>query len=159
MGMIGYVARLPEAAFDDLGAIAAVIEASYDDDDEGGAVCVEKLWQAIPFVLSGGGQRGGALGQLFVGGAARGADVGYGPARLHGREAVAEMARELANLTTDELRGTFDPTKLDAAGVYPSIWDEDPEDLWDELRYYVEAMRRLVTEAARAGDGLVTWIA
>jgi hypothetical protein len=123
----------------------------------GPSVSVEKMWHALHFVIAkrawepGSGKAG-----YILGGQECGEDVGYGPARLLSAEEVATIARELP--TAEELHKDFDPKALAAADIYPSVWDEEPDDLWDEIASYYAQVRGLYLDAAKAGDAMVLWM-
>lgn len=126
-------------------------------DGAGSVLSVEKMWQALHFLVVGDPFRPGTGRDAFVlGGQACGADLGYGPARMLSPADVTVVARELPD--AEVLRASFDPAKLAAADVYPGVWDEDPEELWEELSAYYESLRTYYREAARAGDAMVLWI-
>lgn len=150
MSMIGYVAAVPDdsVAVDDI------------DEDAEGVVCVEKLWHAIHFLLSDGcaSESDGKLGDLFMGGEESGEDTGYGPPRYHAPRAVTKLHRWLSALSNEQLRARFDPRELADADIYPSIWDEPADDLWEEIVGYLDPLRALIARADERGEGLLVWI-
>jgi len=72
------------------------------------------------------------------------------------------IALDLANISPvglpEELRRTFDPRRFSAADIYPGIWDEDPDELWEELSGYYSQLLAMYREAAAAGDAVIAWI-
>lgn len=162
MGMIGYAVPVDPEMCDAIDSGHREVDdavPSYDDADTHG-VCVEKLWHAMHFVLSDGcvWESDGKLGELWMGGRVGVEDRGYGPARYHGPAQVAGFARLLAALPNEALRGRFDPKLLGDSDVYPNIWDEGAEELWDELVAYLDPVRTLIRETAERGGGIVVWI-
>ncbi len=116
---------------------------------------IDKLWEAVHVVLGGAPRSsGGALtGGVFGGEPIRVRD-GYGH-WLHDAQATAALAGTLGDVTEQGLRDGFDLERLAAADVYPHIWDEDPEELADEVVWATWEVVALVRRAAAAGDGLV----
>src|SRR5512138_1718613 len=68
-------------------------------------VSLEKMWQALHFVLNGTVERvEGPLGHAILGGKELGPDVGYGPARILLPDEVKATAAALARVTPADLR-------------------------------------------------------
>ena len=169
MGMRTILARVDAASAEQLSAgtldtrplIDKAHAAVWGDGADASVVGLGKLWHAIHFLLTDGKvwETEGALGPLILGGDPVGEDVGYGPARLHRPEAVAGLNAALAASSDDVLRGRFDPSALMANQIYPTIWDEPEEDLWEEITHYMGPLRSLLKEAADAGDAILVFTA
>lgn len=164
MSMIGWVAVVPEAACDAIAAGRIEIDraVAVDDvtDDSEDAVCVEKLWHAIHFLISDGcvWESDGKLGELFMGGEEGSEDFGYGPPRYHAPARVTKLHRWLSALPNEELHKRFDPRALAGSDIYPTIWDENPDELWEEIVGYLDPLRALIARAEERGEGLLVWI-
>ena len=120
-----------------------------EDDDEARQIDVDKAWHAIHWLLTGSAddtppsRRAGLFRRKAVREAAAGAealavfggdpvgeDNGYGPARLLRPEQVAAVAEALRPLTPEVLGHRVDLAAMEAAELYPGIWDE--EDVFEE---------------------------
>lgn len=171
MSMIGYLMRVPRPVCE---ALVAGTEDAQDvlpdidemmvwfagkEGDDARGVCVHKLWHAIHFVLAGSPwDTDGELGDLFMGGDEVGDDMGYGPARLLEPDRVAALHRQLTASPDAVLRPRFVPAELAAEEIYPDIWDEDEDELWQELTSYLAGVRTILGRASDAGDGLLVWL-
>jgi hypothetical protein len=123
------------------------------------SIDLDKAWHGIHFLLNGTADQGTPPLDFMVEG---GLDVGsehwgYCSPRAFQPEEVQAIASALEPLTEDQLRSRFDPEKMINLGIYPSIWDRNPEED-DTLSYCIEyfrEMREFVADTARRGDGLV----
>ncbi len=119
---------------------------------------VDKAWHAVHFTLTGDAWRpDGSLGTVVLGGEPFGEDIGYGPARWLGPTAVDAAARELAELTPADFAARLDFPSMVEQGIYPPIWDRDPdaEQLVDVVVVAYEKIRDRFAEASAAGQGFV----
>jgi hypothetical protein len=133
-------------------------DAWLEDVDDRLSFDVDKAWHAVHFALTGEAwDQVGPLGAVVLGGEPFGEDLGYGPARWLGPEAVAAAATALAALDPEELAGRLDFPRMAALGIYPSIWDRDPGG--DQLSaFVVSAFGRIrdgFGDAADRGHGFV----
>lgn len=168
MSMIGYLAPVSAVTCAAIATqrktIDEVFTALCSEDAERRAVddevCVEKFWHALHFIFSRGlvWESAGDLGELFMGGENGEVDIGYGPPRFHTPSEVAAFAVELATLSDDALRARFDLDAMAEGDVYPSIWDEDADALWEETMSYLAPVRALIATSAARGDGLMVWL-
>jgi hypothetical protein len=118
---------------------------------------LDKAWEAIHFVLTGGlEQRPDPLGFLF-GGQAVGDDLGLGPARaLHPADVKASGAA-LESISEAEFRGRFFHRALLKESIY-AIGDDETRDLeYVAGRYHT--LRAFVIEAARRVEGVIITLA
>lgn len=123
---------------------------------EPGEVSVEKLWHALHFVLTGDVEPAeGPLGNAVLGGTPVGEDLGYGPARLLEPDEVRAVSAALDAIGEAALRARFDPAALAEAEIYPQIWEEDADELFDELWGYYAEMADCYRTAAKNGDGML----
>jgi hypothetical protein len=123
---------------------------------------VDKAWEGIHFLLTRtGSARDPALDFIVRGGREVGnIDVGYGPARALTSGEVRELDAAIGPLTADELRPRFDPSAMMAQGIYPKIWDRDPQDD-DTLGYllgYFEDLRDFIHRAAERDHGMLVYL-
>src|SRR5262249_49894702 len=118
---------------------------------------MEKMWWALHFLLTGDAPGCGEppLAWAVFGADEIGKDTGYGPPRFLTPEQVGAVSAALSALSRDELRVRFDPARFDEAEVYPGVWDEDPEELFDELMTYLDGLTDHYRSAAEAGDGML----
>jgi hypothetical protein len=123
----------------------------------GKGLSIEKMWHALHFLLTDDPWHGAPpLGLAILGGTEFGEDLGYGPARFLTPEQVRAVSAALSALTHAELRQRFDPAKFDAAQIYPNVWDEDPDDLFEELSGYFDALTAYYREASEKGHAMLT---
>jgi hypothetical protein len=110
---------------------------------------LDKAWHGVHFLLTGSATEAtDGVGQAILGGVEIGPDMGYGPARYLTPDQVSAVAYELGVLKSEDLRARFDGVAMQAANVYPGIWDEDDPDeplvdwlveTFDEVRRFYEA--------------------
>ncbi len=146
----GFVARL-------FGAKSPAVESDLPTlsyvDGEGLDSDVDKAWHGIHYLLTGTAWEGEApLNFLISGGEEIGSvDVGYGPARAIRRGDLSELVTALDAISTDELRGRFNPEEMMNLEIYPDIWDREPEDD-DVLGYCIEHYELMKTFFRKARD-------
>jgi hypothetical protein len=117
---------------------------------------LQKAWHGLHYLLtSRGGDGADSLGFLLEGGEEIGEDLGYGPARLFGAEAVRQLDRALDGISDQELWSQFDPENMEAESIYPGIWDEDEEELREEYLEYYNHLKRFVRQASEGQLGMV----
>jgi hypothetical protein len=116
---------------------------------------LETSWHGLHFVLTGTAEEGEPPENILVAGGepVGDEDMGYGPARVLDAGMVLHLDRVLGRISDEEFARRFDPARLDAAGVYPQIWDEPRQEL---LAVYGRCFRELKTHVHRAaGQGHV----
>lgn len=127
----------------------------YDGEEGRDAICLEKAWHGLHYLLTGdpwGGTGWNAF--LLCGGTEQGPDTGYGPARRFEPDEVREINRVLAGISAEELWSRFDARKMEDADIYPGIWDEPEEDLREEYLTYFQMLKEFVAQAGENGDAL-----
>ncbi|MCC7387101.1 MAG: YfbM family protein [Deltaproteobacteria bacterium] len=170
MSMIGYLMRVSPEQYD--GLVSSTLapdeilpesmyeRASEDLRSDPAIISLEKMWNALHFLFSGTAfECQGPLGDLILGGQEIGDDMGYGPGRVLSVAEVQDLNQKLSATPNAELRRRFQPAQLEAANVYPPVWDEPEEDLWGELAHYLERLRAIYSTAAKNGDALLLWVA
>lgn len=117
---------------------------------------LDKAWHGIHFLLNGAAWTvGEGAGAAVLGGEEIGEDNGYGPARLLGPQAVQAIAAGLGALSVEALRARFDPQAMDAADIYPGIWDEGIEAFDTYLGPYFAQLREFYQAAAAGGQAVL----
>lgn len=129
-------------------------------DESENAVSLEKSWHALHFVLTGTANEGDEpLNFILLGGTPVGdEDVGYGPARLLSPQFVSQLNAVLTPITADVFDDRFDLAAIDAADIYPQIWDEPREELLDEFASYFSEMKEIVARAAQSNAAMLVTI-
>jgi hypothetical protein len=152
MSMIGSLYPLTALELQRLKAsddVQAVIEGD-------GGVSLEKLWHGLHYLLTGEAEGGEPpLADAILGGTEIGSDMGYGPARYLTPDQVKRISGALSGLTRETLREHFDPADFAENGIYPSIWDEDEDELFDELMGYFDQMSACYRDAAKSGKAML----
>ncbi|MBX9400559.1 YfbM family protein [Lysobacter sp. BMK333-48F3] len=161
MGMIGNFAALSPAQLqtllDDPGAVHSFI---YPDEDEPeNHLDIDKAWHAIHYTLNGSAWEGEApLFLAVLGGQAIGEDVGYGPVRYLSPVQVQAVSAALSAIDAAQFGARFSPAALDAAEIYPQIWQRDDQEGREYvLGYYLE-LAAFYREAAQRGDAVLAYI-
>jgi hypothetical protein len=128
------------------------------DDDEAALrrdlISLDKAWHAIHFLLCGNtGLATGPQGSLFAG-EELGEDFGYGSPRLLSVAETEAFADFLSSKPDTFVERNFDFGALEAADIYPDIWDrKDPEDI-EYVAEYFRTMKAFVRTAADAGEAI-----
>ena len=120
---------------------------------------IDKAWHAIHYTLNGSTWEGeGPLSLVVLGGEELGDDVGYGPARYLNPDQVRAVAGALSAFTSHIFSAEFNPVALDAAEIYPQIWERDgPEGLEYVLHYYNQ-LAAFYQAAAERGDAALVYL-
>ena len=120
---------------------------------------LDKAWNGIHWLLAlDQGQTNAPESKLIYGGTEIGQDVGYGPGRYLTPAEVRAAAGGLAKISRDVLVKRYNPREMDDAGVYPSMWSDEPQ---EGLRWLLESYDRLapfVQDAASKGNALLTFV-
>ncbi len=146
------MARL-RAEPDTAGAFAAPQD--YQAVPEGELVDLDKAWHAIHFLLSGSPDSTTVPEGALFAGEELGGDLGLGPARLLSEHDTRFFAAYLASKPDDFVEKTLDFAALEAADIYPDIWDRrDAEDI-EYVATYFRSLKELVLEAAVNDNGIV----
>ena len=157
MGMRCEVIAIPTPQARELAADPSGID-DLIESLEGSAnyVSLEKSWHGLHFVLTQTAWEGDPpLNFLAAGGEPVGDDDGYGPARLLRNADVRALDTALDAFTAADFDQRFDLKELEAAEIYPQIWDEPLEDLKEEYGEYLAALKGLVKRAAKADQALL----
>jgi hypothetical protein len=176
MGMVLTARRLTADEMDAaLGSQEGLDRLLFPEDDEPVAqIDVDKAWHGIHWLLTGSADEtpptqrraglfhrkaaptsaAGAEALAVLGGEPIGEDNGYGPARLLRPEQVASVAEALRPLTPEVLGHRVDLVEMEAAELYPGIWDE--EDVYQEyLGPNYEVLRNFYLAAADEGAAVL----
>lgn len=116
---------------------------------------LDKAWHGLHFLFTGTAW-GGCFPKSFllVGGQEVGEDELI--SRLYRPAEVDELAAWLATQTREILAARFEPARMIALDIYPSIWDRDPAKD-DTLGYLLDSfddLQAFVAETQRKGLGL-----
>ena len=132
------------------------VDALLDQDvvDDSRIVELDKMWNAVHWLLTGTSMSPEGLGRILLGGSEVGDDVGYGPARLVGPDEVKQLAQKLEGLDEAVLAARWDPSAMTAARVYPQVWDE-PDILEEEVLPGLRSVLALYRAAAQTGESVV----
>jgi hypothetical protein len=170
MGMYCDVRMISPAEFDRLAEEPdALFEGEFDDDaaestgDQRGPdaspkrISLEKAWHALHYLLTGTAQEGsGPLAFILAGGQNLGDESE--PIRYLAPDETRAINRAVTSVSDDNLWSRFNPQAMEAADVYPGIWDEDEDELKEEYLDYFGQLKKLVAAAAAEGHGLLVTI-
>ena len=101
----------------------------------------------------------GVLTSAVLGGSPLGEDLGYGPPRVLNPSEVKQIATALSAITIEQFESAFDPAAMDAAEIYPQIWERDGKEALEYLTHFFPGVVTFYAEAAGRGDGVVLWLA
>lgn len=126
-----------------------------DTVPEGELIDLDKAWHAIHFLL-GGGTDGTHVprGALFAG-EPMGEDFGLGPARLLSVADTKTFADFLRLKPDDFIEQTLDFATLEAADIYPDIWDRQEAEDIAYVAGYFRTLKSFVLASADSGSGIV----
>lgn len=133
----------------------SIVTEFLEDEDDERSIDLDKSWHGIHWLLTGSeGPTAATLSEAIFGGVAAGEDLGYGPPRLLAASEVGGVAAALGRVDVQQLRSRMDRAAMDAADIYPQIWDE--EDVFETyLGPNYEALRDFYADAAAAGDAIL----
>ena len=161
MGMVGCFRALKKSEMETLQLDPERVLEFLDDDDSEDvyAIDVDKAWHAIHYMLTGSADGGPEPACLAIlGGVEIGEDLGYGPPRLLNAEYVASVATLLESLTPDIFAKRYDPKAMDAAGIYPEIWERDGDEGLDYVLEWYQVLRTFYIDARGRHDGVLLWL-
>jgi hypothetical protein len=117
---------------------------------------LEKAWHGLHFVFTGRSDEAPPpLGYLLSGGEEVGEDLGYGAARLLNGAEVKAFRDALHAIDARAFDARFDVAALARHDVYPSIWDEDRDELLEEYEMYFEQLKSDLDRVVAAGEYLL----
>jgi hypothetical protein len=156
MGMIGNL--LPITSLDLL-RLKETPESLPEFQSRSDVVDVDKMWEALHFLLTGQAFGGTPpLSNALLGGTEIGPDRGYGPVRFLTPDEVQEVATALQGISHVELRSRFNPTDLERNEIYSMNWDEPVDELFDDLRSHFDLVTACYRDAAAKHNAMLLWI-
>lgn len=166
MSMIGNLFRVSTKELDEFLKDSSLLEDRiYADDDSSliDMLDLDKAWEAIYYLLTGRPisemeHAQPPMSWCMLSGHIidEEQNLGYGPAHYITAEQVQQLNKELDKITTDTLRKKYDGKKMNAAGVYPEVW-EDSESI-DYVMDYFEQLKEFYQVAAKEGKAVVSFI-
>lgn len=163
MSMTAGMRRVSGAELESLLALEAAVtefdEEDYAEDlaDNEASLDLDKAWHGLHYLLTETADGGEAPFCYLAHGGKVISNYEGGYERLLVPDEVAALDNALSELSPDDLRPKFNPQTMMAKGVYPAIWDRDPQQddtLGWLLEFYAE-LRTFVREAAANGQGIV----
>jgi hypothetical protein len=123
-------------------------------------VDLHKSWPMFHFLFTGRAEGGTPPASLLLdGGEEVGEDFGYGPARLLEPAATAALARFVATLTVEELKGRLDGPRMAALSIYPAFDAADAAvEYADDIDHYFPQLRDHLAAAAAAREATLAWL-
>jgi len=158
-GVGGFIMRLLGITTQQVSATAAAdYSAKIDDDD---TIDIDKAWNGLHFLFTGTAEGGEEPGCFLMCGGEEIGDEDVGPARVLRPDQVSQFAAFLAELSEEELKRRYDPTRMTALDIYPRIWTRPEADGETALDYLLDAfkeLREFVTATAAKGDSMIVSI-
>ena len=128
------------------------------------ALSIEKSWHILHYLFTGHVGPANAPGDLLLTGEDLGADLGYGPPRLHGPTATRDFSRFLDTLDLARLQARVNLRTMTDIGIYSTPMGRGSEaererELRNEVGMYFPRLRDYVRKMSEKGNGLLIWIA
>ncbi|GAB2815884.1 YfbM family protein [Ferruginibacter profundus] len=166
MSMIGNLLRVTatdlEAYLQDSSLLEHSIYDEETDDENPNLTDIDKSWDGILFLLTGQNVANTEhpLAKVLFSGQIidEEQDLGYGPAHYLTPGQVAELNEQILKITTADLKQKYDPVKMEALEVYPSIWAEEGDEAFEYLSEYFKNVQEVYAEAAKNGEAIITFI-
>jgi hypothetical protein len=159
MGMCLQMRRCRIAMIADLRAADGfgdfVAPEDFDAVPDGELIDLDKAWHALHFLLAGDPAEAPLPGGALFAGEQVGEDFGLGPARLLSAPEVKAFADFLSMKPDDFVEQTLDFAALEAADIYPEIWDRREREDIDYVAGYFRDLKSFMQSAAKAGDAVV----
>lgn len=156
MGMVWVGYRREESEAKELLEEPEGVDELLESDDDDTSVDLDKAWHGLHWLLTTSVDTvpGDPLSDVIFGGEGVGEDLGYGPPRLLRAARVQVVADALARVDRASLRARMDSEAMEAAEVYPMIWDED--DVFDSyLGPAYDSLRDFYAAAAGANEAVI----
>lgn len=121
---------------------------------------LHKSWHVLHYLFTGQADGGTPPADALMGGREFGADMGYGPPRVHEPAATTAFARFLAPLTVAELQRRIDLARMGDLGIY-CCEDGDAgsaDEINDDVAHYFPLLQDFVAGAAKDSNGLLVWL-
>jgi len=118
------------------------------------------MWEALQFLLTGQSFGGTPpLSNALLGGTEVGPDRrGYGPVRFLTPDEVHAVDTALQGVSHVELRSRFNPRDLERNEIYPMVWDQPVDELFDELRSHFDLVTACYRDAVAKHNAMLLWI-
>ncbi len=124
----------------------ALPQDSYDFSEQ---FDIDKMWHGLYYLLTGTAYEGAPPAGWLLNSPPIGDDAfGYGPAMAISAAHTRELSGYLNGLRREAVLGRFDAAIMMGLNLYPNIWDEDENELkeelgeaFDKLKAYVENAR------------------
>jgi len=120
-----------------------------------------KAWHVLHYLMTGHTDAAATPGNALLSGTPLGANLSYGPPRLHNPSETQAFRDFLAPLTAEILVSRLNFTVLAELRLYPLLgvpdaaealsWRDEIAELFQRLKYYVGS-------AAERGDGILVWL-
>lgn len=166
MGMISNLLRVNTDELEQMQKDSSILETRVFSDTESNKedlIDLDKTWEAIFYLITGHTlaeieEAQPPLSWVLVSGQLvdEDQDLGYGPAHYLTPDQVKELNQALEPITMEELKKKYDGKKMNAAGVYPEIWNES--DALDYIQEYFDQMKQFYHIAAREDKAVITFI-
>ena len=163
MSMIGNLLRVTKSELEEYLSNSSLLEDKiYDDENENeNLVDIDKSWDGIIFLLTGQSLQTAEhnlVRVLFSGQLVdEEQDLGYGPAHYLTPEQVSDLNNEISSITIAELKGRFNPKKMNELDVYPTIWDEG-DDAFEYVADGFSTLQNTFAKATRNGEAIITFL-
>ncbi len=167
MSMIASFLRVSQEELDSyLNNSALLEERFYDDereDEDPYLLDIDKAWDGILYLLTGNGSQyidmpdpSGFQAVIFSGQLIdRNQDLGYGPAHYLTPNQVKSMNNALSKKSREDLLDKFDPADMTNKDIYPGIWDEENNEVFDYLYLYFELLQQFYEEASNENQAVI----
>lgn len=126
---------------------------------EGDEQDADKAWHAIHYLLTGSANQSDfPEGFILDGGTQVGEDIGYGPPRVFKPGEVSRIDALLQPITRETFHARYDGARLDAAKVYPEIWQRDGDEGFEYIWDFFSIMQAFIHDTARKQQCLLLYL-
>lgn len=165
MSMIGNFLRVTNEELEEYLNDSSKLDDRLDQEfemEETSVVDIDKSWEGILFLLTGQNSENldHPLSKLFFSGQIidENQDLGYGPGHYLRPDQVTKLYSEIAMLSTEDLKGRYDPAKMDTLNIYPTGWLENGDDLLDYLLENFEKVKEVYSTASANNKAVITFL-
>jgi hypothetical protein len=127
------------------------------------ALCLEKSWHMLHYLLTGHVGPADAPGDLLLTGEDIGEDLGYGPPRLHGPEPTRAFSEFLQAQDLARLQARVNVEAMTGGGIYAMPFgrgstDQFERELREEVGTFFPLLRDYVRTMSVKANGLLIWL-
>lgn len=141
--------------------IEPVLPATLESDRDREPFSLDTMWHGLHFLFTGSDWEGSWPASFLVDGGTPVGEIdvtGYGPAFAYTTGEVEEIHAFVKSLKEDTLRARFQPAEMDELDIYPTGWEEDPDDRLANIVHYYSLLKQFIEERCKQQDGMLRYL-